>query len=497
MVKRVRPHILHNEDTESIMNTAIQKIIEGDALYRELFGRTRKLLEEKREMLGRVWKLFNKRFGSSVSGERLYLIAVPNRVELLGKHTDYQGGETLLLTGPKNFFAIAAPCTDGTSHFVNAERELGETMLRLGNENPELQQDGVGSNYTFQVASRLTRNLLDSGFPALSNVKAVFYGDIPIGGGTSGSSAKVITDFLICTAANGLIDSVEFRNLITSNGRKAGLELHQRGLDDYLLALSMYIAHYENGLDFGDLRGDRGVGTFGGSEDHTAIILGKTNRLLFCRYCPTELLDTVSIPDGYAIVVAYSGKRAEKTKDAMAKYNRLSGDAVRAVRALNETNGTGHTYLRDFFPERTLRERTEAITEQLKDDRSLFERAYQFFREREIIFEAVECLKESRMEAYGRLINESHDLSKKYLKNIAAEVDYLQQSANELGAFGATGFGGGFGGSCYAVIQESRAENFIGQWREKYHEHYPQYRDQTQFDVYPPCSGARWQSVKV
>ncbi len=479
------------------MKKAIERIIEGDSLYRELFGHSRKLLAEKRAMLGRVWKLFSDRFGTSISGDRLYLIAVPNRVELLGKHTDYQGGETLLLTGPKNFFAIAAPSTDGISHFLNAEQGLGEAVLRIGNENPELLRDAVGSNYTFQVVSRLTRNLLDSGFPALSNVKAVFYGDIPIGGGTSGSSAKVITDFLICTTANGLIDSAEFRDLIKSNGRKAGLELQQRGLNDYLLALSMYIAHYENGLDFGYLKGDRGVGTFGGSEDHTAIILGEKDRLLFCRYCPTKLLEKVSIPEEYVVVVAYSGKRAEKTKDAMAKYNRLSGDAAQAVQMLNRVNDTKLTLLRDFFPELTLRERTETITEQLKVDKSLFERAYQFFREREIIFEAVECLKESRMEAYGRLINESHDLSKKHLKNIAAEVDYLQQSANELGALGATGFGGGFGGSCYAVIQESRAENFIGQWREKYHEHYPQYRDQTQFDVYPPCSGARWQSVKV
>jgi galactokinase len=491
------PCILQNENPEQTMKKAVEKIIEGDSLYRELFGHSRKLLETKREMLGSVWKLFRDRFSTSISGDRLHLIAVPNRVELLGKHTDYQGGETLLLTGPKNFFAIAASCTDGISHFVNADTALGETLLRLEKGEPEMLSEGVGSNYTQRVATRFSRNLLDSGFPLLGNVKAVFLGDVPIGGGTSGSSAKVITDFLIFAASQELIDKAEFKELITSNGRRAGLELKQKGLNDYLLALSMYIAHYENGLDFGDLKGDRGVGTFGGSEDHTAIILGEKNRLLFCRYCPTQLLQKVSIPEAYVVVVAYSGKRAEKTKDAMAKYNRLSGDAVRAVQALNEKNGTSYRFLRDFYPELPHRERTEAMADQLKGEKSLFERAYQFFREREIIFEAVECLKGRRMEAYGRLINESHDLSKKYLKNIAAEVDYLQQSANELGALGATGFGGGFGGSCYAVIQESRADNFIGQWREKYHRHFPQYRSLTQFDVYPQCSGARWQSIDI
>ena len=479
------------------MKTAVEKTIEGDSLYRELFGDNREILISKRAMLNKVWNIFRNRFDTSYSGNRVYLIAVPNRVELLGKHTDYQGGETLLLTGPKNFFAIAAPCSDGTSHFVNVDRELGETVLRMKKDGPEMMSEGMGSNYTHRVAERLNRNLLDSGFPPLGNVKAVFFGDIPIGGGTSGSSAKVITDFLIFAASHELIDEAAFADLIKSNGKKTGLELDQQGLDDYLLTLSMYIAHYENGLDFGDLKGDRGVGTFGGSEDHTAIILGEKNRLLFCRYCPTQLLEKVSIPEEYVVVVAYSGKKAEKTRDAMAKYNRLSGDAARAVQALNKANGTEHTLLRDFYPELSFRERTEAATDRLKGDKSLFERSYQFFREREIIFEAVEWLKESRMEEYGRLINESHDLSRKYLKNIADEVDYLQQSANELGALGATGFGGGFGGSCYAVIQESQAENFIGQWSEKYHQRFPRYRSLTQFDIYPPCSGATWQSVKL
>ena len=479
------------------MTAAIERIIESDSLYGDLFGHSRKLLEVKRSMLERVWNLFNDRFGSSVSGDRLYLIAVPNRVELLGKHTDYQGGETLLLTGPKNFFALAAPSSDSTSHFVNVDRELGDTVLQMNQDGPEMVSEGVGSNYTYRVAERLNRNLLEAGFPPLGNVKAVFFGDIPIGGGTSGSSAKVITDFLTFTASHDLIDGASFADLIQTNGRNAGLELDQQGLDNFSLALSMYIAHYENGLDFGDLKGDRGVGTFGGSEDHTAIILGEKNRLLFCRYCPTQLLEKVSIPEEYVVVVAYSGKKAEKTKDAMAKYNRLSGDASQAVQVLNRVNGTEYTLLRDFFPETSFHERTEAAMDQLKGDKSLLTRAYQFFREREIIFQAVECLKESRMETYGRLINESHDLSREYLKNIADEVDYLQQIANEIGALGATGFGGGFGGSCYALVQESQAEDFMDHWSEKYHERFSKYRGLTQFDMYPPCSGAYWHTVKL
>jgi len=479
------------------MKSSIKKIIDADSLYRELFGDNGKIRKSKRSMLEQVWKLFEERFGKSIAGDSIYLIAVPNRVELLGKHTDYQGGETLLLTGSKNFFALAAPCDDGISHFVNADRELGDTVLKMNLQGPEMMSEGVGSNYTYRVAERLNRNLCEAGFPSLGNVKAVFFGDIPIGGGTSGSSAKVITDFLTFAASHDLIDAASFTDLIQANGEKAGLELDQKGLDNYRLALSMYIAHYENGLDFGELKGDRGVGTFGGSEDHTAIVLGEKNRLLFCQYCPTKLITKVGVPEGYTVVVAYSGKKAEKTKDAMAKYNRLSGDAYQAVQALNRVNGTDYKLLRDFYPELSLKERTDAAMDQLKGDDSLYRRAYQFFREREIIFQAVECLKESRMETYGSLINESHDLSREYLKNIADEVDCLQGIANEIGALGATGFGGGFGGSCYAIVQESKVDVFKEKWSEKYHEKYTQYQGMTQFDAYPPCSGAYWCSLKV
>jgi galactokinase len=464
----------------------------------ELFGSDPAILGSKRTMLETLSLAFHERFDTSIDEDNIHFICAPNRVEMLGKHTDYQGGETLVLTGPKNFFALAAPATDGVTHLVNADPQLGDTLLRMEGKAPAIVREGVGSQYTLQVAARLTRNLTDAGFPPLGNVKAVFLSDIPIGGGTSGSSAKVITDFLIFTTTNSLISSGAFRKLIVENGKKAGLRLNQHGLDDFLLSLSMYIAHYENGLDFGDLKGDRGVGTFGGSEDHTAILLGKKGRLLLCRYCPTELLSAVPVPEGQRVVTAYSGKPAEKTRDAMDKYNRLSGNAAEAVRVLNEILGTGHGLLRDAFPELRSDERTVAVTENLRSaglGSEIVGRAYQFFKEREIIEKAEASLRESRMEEYGSLINESHDLSRVYLKNIAPEVDSLQKLANELGALGATGFGGGFGGSCYALVDVKNAGRFVEEWRAAYLKRFPQHGERASFDIYPACRGAYWSSV--
>ena len=480
----------------------MEKIIKDKNFYSRLFGDNPRIIQSKKRMLETVWEIFRRRFYQGTPRQEIFLLSVPNRVELLGKHTDYQGGETFLLTGPKNFFAISAVSNDGVTDLVNANPDFGETVLRLHGREPEMVAEGEGSNYTYTVAKRLLNNLVDSGLShlQLKDVKSVFFGDIPFGGGTSGSSAKLITDFFIFASVSGLLTDKDFTSLIIENGKKAGLKMGNEEVNDFTLALSMYLAYHENGFDFGDLKGDRGVGTFGGSEDHTAILLGERNTLLYCRYCPTEIIDKVDVPQDYAIVVAYSGKKAEKTKEAMLKYNRLSEEAASAVRRLNEINGTRFHLLRDFFKELPVHERADAAYEQLAKSGEgirIAERACQFFRETEITQRAFGCLKERDIGEFGRLINDSHNLSKKYLKNIVPEIDFLQKSANHMGAPGATGFGAGFGGSCYAVVSESCFPDFIESWKEKYIKKYPQYKNLARFDVYSACRGVFWEEMNA
>ncbi len=474
----------------------LKERINDNELFVKLFGHDERIIAYKKRMLSKVYDLFEKRFLGLVQRESICLISVPNRVELLGKHTDYQGGETFLLTGPKNFFAISALSKDETTELINADPKLGTTVMKLRKGKPEMLREGEGSNYTSTVAKRLYNNLLNGGLKPIQNVKSVFVGDIPFGGGTSGSSSKLITDFYIFASVNGLLEDNGFKALVLENGRKAGIKMNQEGVDDFSLALSMYLAHYENGLGFGDLKGDRGVGTFGGSEDHTAILLGQRGKLLLCRYCPTELLERIDMRGDVQVIVAYSAKVAEKTKDAMAKYNRLSQNASSSVTTLNEINGKNYSLLRDFYPRRSFGEGAKEAYEQLnKRDKRLAERAYQFFMERDIIEKAVESMKEGDIAGYGKLINESHELSKRYLGNIVQEVDFLQHSANRLGAYGATGFGAGFGGSCYAIVRKSESSDFIQQWEKEYLKKFPQYRKRAQFDKYSASSGCYWEAT--
>lgn len=88
--------------------------------------------------------------------------------------------------------------------------------------------------------------------------------------------------------------------------------------------LAGYMATMENGLTFGTLKGLRGVGTFGGSEDHTAMLCCHEGKLTEFTFCPIEEGESVDLPAEWSFVVAVSGVLAEKTGAALESYNNAS-----------------------------------------------------------------------------------------------------------------------------------------------------------------------------
>ena len=94
--------------------------------------------------------------------------------------------------------------------------------------------------------------------------------------------------------------------------------------------LAGYLGCIENGQTYQSLAGDGGVGTFGGSEDHTAILSSQAGHLKQYAFCPVRLERDVKLPDDCTFVIAVSGVVASKTGAARAKYNRAS-QAARTI----------------------------------------------------------------------------------------------------------------------------------------------------------------------
>ncbi|MDZ7617376.1 MAG: galactokinase family protein, partial [Patescibacteria group bacterium] len=229
-----------------------------------------------------------------------YMLFVPGRIEVLGKHTDYAGGRSLLAAVERGFCVAAIPRGDGRVTVIDAKQGRRVNFTLDANL---VGTPGDWSAYPMTVARRVARN-----FPGrLRGADIAFLSDLPPASGMSSSSAMMIAVFKVLEHVNSLLARPEARGVI-------------RGPED----LAGYLATIENGRSFGTLTGDRGVGTFGGSEDHTAICCCRAAHLQQYSFCPTRRERVLSMPPGFCFAVAYCGVLAEKTGAAMGKYNRAS-----------------------------------------------------------------------------------------------------------------------------------------------------------------------------
>jgi galactokinase len=423
----------------------------------------------------KVCSLFAARFANARDSD-VILGFVPGRVEVAGKHTDYAGGHTLVCAIEHGFLFVAATNQDGMIRIVEDSPEFDslEFPLAEGIEPPA----GRWANYPMTTAQRVVSNFGND--QPLRGADIAFASSLPVGSGMSGSSALMMMCFCVIALVNRLHESKVFQDNIR---------------DD--VDLAMYLACTENGQSFRNLRGGKGVGTFGGSEDHTAILNCREGALSLYQYAPTVFKAEAAWPTDWALVIAFSGVRAEKTKEALEKYNLASRRASLAVRAYNRIGGKKLQTLADievetrgFSASSWLKKLKSVAPEEKTLD--LPGRVKQFLiEERETTPKAFEALVWRNLEAFGDAISASHEASSRLLWNIAPEIDFLQEAALKLGAIGSSGFGAGFGGSAFAVTRAKNAATFATAWRQEYAGRYPQRKREAAFFLARPSSGIR------
>ena len=318
-----------------------------------------------------------------------------------------------------------------------------------------------GEGWTAYPAAVLRRLLRNFGGP-LQGADVAFASDLPRASGLSSSSALVVSVFTAVAAVNRLEDRPEYARHIRSPEDLAG-----------------YLGCVENGYAFGELAGDAGVGTFGGSEDHTAILCCRAGEISRYAFCPVRSEGTVPLPREWAFVVGVSGVAADKTGNAKESYNRASL-AARAVKELwNEATGRADATLAEAAaagPDAADRIRDVLRYRQHPDfpPELLRDRFDQFFEESErIVPAAAEALARADASALGPLVDASQDRAERLLGNQIPETVTLARSARNLGAIAASAFGGGFGGSVWALVSAHAAEDFRAAWEADYHGRFP------------------------
>jgi len=380
---------------------------------------------------------------------------VPGRIEVLGKHTDYAGGRSLLCTVERGFCLVAAPRADARVRAIDAAAaEEVSFELDAGLAVPE----GTWGGYPMTVARRLARN-----FPAARTGADIgFASDLPPAAGMSSSSALLTAVFLALAAVNGLESHDAYRR-----------ELHTP--ED----LAGYLGTIENGQSYGTLDGDRGVGTFGGSEDHTSMLCCRPGQLSQYSFCPVRHERTVPLPGALSFVIGVSGVVAEKSGAARDRYNRLALAAQAILDLWRAASGRSDVTLAAAAASSPdapdwIRRVLARSADARFDAETLLARFNQFMLESIQIVPAVgDALAAGDVDAVGPLVDRSQRGAEEWLGNQVPETAALARLAREEGALAASAFGAGFGGSVWAIVRSEEAEGFRRLWEARYREGFP------------------------
>ncbi len=391
------------------------------------------------------------------------LFYVPGRIEVLGKHTDYAGGDSLVFAVEQGFCIAVAPRSD--RHVRLCAASTGET-IGCDLDADFVPTQGHWANYPMTVARRVARNFPD----ATRGAEVAFASDLPPAAGMSSSSALVIGVFLAIAEVNRLWESSAWKDNLQN-----------------VLDLASYLATVENGQSFRALKGDRGVGTFGGSEDHTAILTSQPGHILWYAYQPVRFRRAIPIPDGLIFCVAASGVSAEKTGKALEKYNAASRLASQLTQLWQQAIGKAEGSLAEILasdPDAKIR--LARIVAELhfspQEQESLRRRLEHFAKENcEILPQAVDALEKGDLSEFGRWVDLSQQAAEELLGNQIPETSFLAKSARECGAIAASAFGAGFGGAVWALVPGERAGEFLARWAERYRAAFPHSSEAARF----------------
>ncbi len=338
--------------------------------------------------------------------DRNIVAYAPGRLELLGNHTDYNEGIVLGAAIDRGISITGSRRDDGMIRICS--RDFGKVEIPLSGLRPVPENDWA--NYALGVV----RELIDLRVP-VSGFHAEATGDVPVGAGLSSSAAFELATALFL------------------------LKLFPREIAPLEIAKACQRAEH------------RYVGVQSGLLDQVIALFGRSNHAVFFD-CRSEEVLTVPFPPGLALIVAESGK---KRALAGGEYNLRREETHAAARAL------GVAVLRDV---------TSADLARRSDLPDLVRRrAAHVVGENERVWRAVKLLVAGDGIGLGKLMNESHESSRKNFENSTPELDLLVSIAQKLpGVLGARLTGAGFGGATVTLCERERAEEIATELSKRY-----------------------------
>ena len=374
-----------------------------------------------------VKEFFQKSFGAPPA----QVVRAPGRLELLGNHTDYNGGLVMALAVDKYIYIAASPRNDG-------EIELASTSFlerdRFYIDKIEKNPATAWANYVKGVLLKLRdRGVHFTGF------NAAVHGTIPFGAGLSSSAALEMATALIVRAL--------FPYRLNENT----LDEPPRRENGQLPALSA--AEKLRIARVGQAAESQFVGVNCGLLDQMSSMFGKEGHVIQID-CLEYTVQHDPMPPGVAVVVADS---AVKHDLSAGEYNVLREQCESAARKL------GVQFLRFVDPKKL------AVNREKLSERE-YQCAYHVVGENQRVVFGERALRDGDIYQFGQYLFQSHASSRDYFQNSTRELDALVECAQKLkGCYGARLTGGGFGGATINLVQHDAVEEFRRRLAQEYY----------------------------
>lgn len=359
-------------------------------------------------MKKKLFDMFAELFGDS-EGARFYFS--PGRVNLIGEHTDYNGGHVFPCALTLGTYGAARKREDNKIHFYSMNLDSFD-VVEASLDDLTNKKEYNWANYPLGVVWAFK----EKGHTITSGFDMVIWGNIPNGSGLSSSASLEVLTGVILT------DLFEIKDLSMTD----------------LALIGQYSENNFNGCNCGIM-------------DQFAVAMGKKDHAIFLDTSDLSYEYAPCVLDGAKIVITNSKVKHSLVDSA---YNDRRNECAAALKALQSELDI--QALGDLTPEEF-----EAHKSLIKDEIQL-QRAKHAVYENQRTIDAVTSLKAGDIESFGKLMNQSHISLRDDYDVSCEEIDILVDLAWKIpGVLGSRITGGGFGGCTVSIVKNESVDTFI------------------------------------
>lgn len=359
-------------------------------------------------MKKKLFDMFAELFGDS-EGARFYFS--PGRVNLIGEHTDYNGGHVFPCALTLGTYGAARKREDNKIHFYSMNLDSFD-VVEASLDDLTNKKEYNWANYPLGVVWAFK----EKGHTITSGFDMVIWGNIPNGSGLSSSASLEVLTGVILT------DLFEIKELSMTD----------------LALIGQYSENNFNGCNCGIM-------------DQFAVAMGKKDHAIFLDTSDLSYEYAPCVLDGAKIVITNSKVKHSLVDSA---YNDRRNECAAALKALQSELDI--QALGDLTPEEF-----EAHKSLIKDEIQL-QRAKHAVYENQRTIDAVTALKAGDIESFGKLMNQSHISLRDDYDVSCEEIDILVDLAWKIpGVLGSRITGGGFGGCTVSIVKNESVDTFI------------------------------------